>query len=214
MHSTPPLSTELALRAFEADQAFSTALAAVQASFKPGLSPIEAARAANAHGFAWLSRPCDDDPALVQVCLRHQGGAETDAVGENIAQLLAGLLGIALQPAAQTSEPEGGGGGPEDAPVVCPPVRPAAPATPEPEPEPLEEQQEPAAQLLDEQQKATAVSMCKAMDAATRKAFTIAFRDAFRVDRDQRSIIPLITELKHLEFIDRFSIEAAGGISE
>ena len=98
--------------------------------------------------------------------------------------------------------------------MVCPAVRPAAPATPEPEPEPLEEQSEPAAQLLDEQQKATAVSMCKAMDAATRKAFTIAFRDAFRVDRDQRSIIPLITELKHLEFIDRFSIEAAGGISE
>ena len=208
MHSTQPLSTELALRAFEADQAFSTALAAVQASFKPGLSPIEAARAANAHGFAWLSRPCDDDPALVQVCLRHQGGAETAAVGENIAQLLAGLLGIALQPAVQTSEPEGGT---EDAPLVCPAVRPA---TPEPEPEPIEEHSEPAAQLLDEQQKATAVSMCKAMDAATRKAFTIAFRDAFRVDRDQRSIIPLITELKHLEFIDRFSIEAAGGISE
>lgn len=208
MHSTQPLSTELALRAFEADQAFSTALAAVQASFKPGLSPIEAARAANAHGFAWLSRPCDDDPALVQVCLRHQGGAETAAVGENIAQLLAGLLGIALQPATQTSEPEGEGGT-EDSPLVCPAVRPATP-----EPEPIEEHSEPAAQLLDEQQKATAVSMCKAMDAATRKAFTIAFRDAFRVDRDQRSIIPLITELKHLEFIDRFSIEAAGGISE
>lgn len=212
MHSTQPLSTELALRAFEADQAFSTALAAVQASFKPGLSPIEAARAANAHGFAWLSRPCDDDPALVQVCLRHQGGAETAAVGENIAQLLAGLLGIALQPATQASEPEEAGT--DDAPLVCPAVRPAAPATPEPEPEPIEEHSEPAAQLLDEQQKATAVSMCKAMDAATRKAFTIAFRDAFRVDRDQRSIIPLITELKHLEFIDRFSIEAAGGISE
>lgn len=212
MHSTPPLSTELALRAFEADQAFSTALAAVQASFKPGLSPIEAARAANAHGFAWLSRPCDDDPALVQVCLRHQGGAETAAIGENIAQLLAGLLGIALQPATQASEPEGEAA--EDAPVVCPAVRPAATATPEPAPAPLEEHSEPAAQLLDEQQRATAVSMCKAMDAATRKAFTIAFRDAFRVDREQRSIIPLITELKHLEFIDRFSIEAAGGISE
>jgi hypothetical protein len=210
MHSTPPLSTELALRAFEADQAFSTALAAVQSSFQPGLSPIEAARKANAHGFAWLSRPCDDDPALVQVMLRHQGGAETAAVGDNIAHLLAGLLGIALQPAAQTSEPEGGGGD-DAAPVVCPAVRPAAPVDPEPEAEP---EQQPASQLLDDQQKATAVAMCKAMDAATRKAFTISFRDAFRVDRDARSIIPLITELKHLEFIDRFSIEAAGGISE
>ena len=209
MHSTPPLSTELALRAFEADQAFSTALAAVQSSFQPGLSPIEAARKANAHGFAWLSRPCDDDPALVQVMLRHQGGAETAAVGDNIAQLLAGLLGIALQPAAQTSEPEGRGG--DAAPVVCPAVRPAAPVDPELEAEP---EQQPASQLLDDQQKATAVAMCKAMDAATRKAFTISFRDAFRVDRDARSIIPLITELKHLEFIDRFSIEAAGGISE
>lgn len=209
MHSTPPLSTELALRAFEADQAFSTALAAVQSSFQPGLSPIEAARKANAHGFAWLSRPCDDDPALVQVMLRHQGGAETAAVGDNIAQLLAGLLGIALQPAAQTSEPEESGD--DAAPVVCPAVRPAAPVDSEPEAEP---EQQPASQLLDDQQKATAVAMCKAMDAATRKAFTISFRDAFRVDRDARSIIPLITELKHLEFIDRFSIEAAGGISE
>jgi len=210
MHSTPPLSTELALRAFEADQAFSTALAAVQSSFQPGLSPIEAARKANAHGFAWLSRPCDDDPALVQVMLRHQGGAETAAVGDNIAQLLAGLLGIALQPAAQTSEPEGGGGD-DAAPVVCPAVRPAAPVDPEPEADP---EQQPASQLLDDQQKATAVAICKAMDAATRKAFTISFRDAFRVDRDARSIIPLITEIRHLEFIDRFSIEAAGGISE
>ena len=211
MHSTPPLSTELALRAFEADQAFSTALAAVQSSFQPGLSPIEAARKANAHGFAWLSRPCDDDPALVQVMLRHQGGAETAAVGDNIAQLLAGLHGSALQPAAQASEPEGEWGGADAAPVVCPAVRPAAPVDPEPEAEP---EQQPASLLLDDQQKATAVAMCKAMDAATRKAFTISFRDAFRVDRDARSIIPLITELKHLEFIDRFSIEAAGGISE
>ena len=90
-------------------------------------------------------------------------------------------------------------------------MRPAAPVDPEPEAEP---EQQPTSQLLDDQQKATAVAMCKAMDAATRKAFTISFRDAFRVDRDARSIIPLITELKHLEFIDRFSIEAAGGISE
>jgi len=47
-----------------------------------------------------------------------------------------------------------------------------------------------------------------------RKAFTIAFRDAFRVDREERSITPLITEQRHLTFIDRFTVEAAGGISE
>ena len=107
--SSPPvpvLSTELALRAFEADQQFSAALAALQASFTEALSPVEAARQANAYGFSWLSRPCDDDASQIEVHLRHQGGAEAVAVGHDISQLLGGLLGLNLLAAGQTSEPE------------------------------------------------------------------------------------------------------------
>jgi hypothetical protein len=55
--------------------------------------------------------------------------------------------------------------------------------------------------------------MVKAMDADQRKAFTISFRDAFRVDRSVKAIAPVIQQVQHLHFIDRFSIEAAGGLA-
>jgi hypothetical protein len=192
------LSAELAMRAFEADASFSTALAQFQAGVTPGINPVQAARAATAHGFSWLARP--SGPNLIEVRLRHSGGADAVAEGQSLTELLAGLLGVAIDRDAPAAEPE----------AQCPLVAPQV----EPEPEQVAEQPEASSPLLDEEQKATAVLMCKAMDAVTRKAFTISFRDAFRVDRDARSIIPLITELKHLEFIDRFSIEAAGGVSE
>jgi len=215
--SSPPvpvLSTELALRAFEADQQFSAALAALQATFTQALSPVEAARKANAHGFSWLSRPSDDDASQIEVHLRHQGGAEAIAVGHDISQLLGGLLGLNLLAAGQTSEPEQGAVDNSTAlegralqPALQPELEPTGAAD-----NALDEDQPPA--LLDEQQKASAVSMIKAMTPEQRKAFTIAFRDAFRVDREERSITPLITEQRHLTFIDRFTVEAAGGISE
>ena len=145
-----------------------------------------------------MARP--SGPNLIEVRLRHSGGADAVAEGTSLPELLAGLLGLAIDTEAPTAEPE-------------PQAPPAAPQV-EPEPEQVAEQPEASSPLLDEQQKATAVAMCKAMDPVTRKAFTISFRDAFRVDREARSIIPLITELRHLEFIDRFSVEAAGGISE
>lgn len=215
--SSPPvpvLSTELALRAFEADQQFSAALAALQASFTQALSPVEAARQANAHGFSWLSRPCDDDDRLVEVHLRHQGGAEAIALGDDISHLLGGLLGLNLLAAGQTSEPEQSDADNATAPAdnaPQPPLQtdPGAAKAGDKGPE-----QTPGSALLDEQQKASAVSMIKAMTPEQRKAFTIAFRDAFRVDREQRSITPLITDQRHLSFIDRFTVEAAGGISE
>lgn len=201
MHRSAPLSTELALRAFEADQQFTQALAAVQRGLTADIDPITAARQANAHGFAWLSRPCDDDPSLVEVSLRHEGGAESLAIGTNIRDLLAGLLGLSLPQPVQAPDPVLT----EQQQPQSTPAVPAAPAADAAASEPT---------LLTDEQKATAVAMVRQMNAEQRKAFTIAFRDAFRVAREERSITPLITEIQHLEFIDRFSVEANGGIRE
>ena len=87
-----PMSTELALRAFDADAAFSTALAKFQNEVRPGLSPVQAARSASAHGFSWFCRP--SEPGFIEVRLRHSGGADVAAEGTSVSELLAGLLGL------------------------------------------------------------------------------------------------------------------------
>ena len=216
-----PLSTELALRSFEADASFSTALAEFQAETEPGLNPIQAARYATAHGFSWLARP--SGPGLIEVRLRHSGGADAAAEGSSVTELLAGLLGlvpgdetpaaapIPLQQKAQAPEP------PQilqklhkPAEVVEAAAESLAAATGGVV---VEEGPDPATPLTDEQ-KAAALEMVRAMDAAQRKAFTISFRDAFKVPSSAKAVAPLITELRHLHFVDRFSVEAAGGISE
>ena len=212
-----PLSTELALRSFEADASFSAALAEFQAKTEPGLNPIEAARYATAHGFSWLARP--SGPGLIEVRLRHSGGADAAAEGSSVTELLAGLLGLV----------------PGDEPVA-PPALPLQQKAQAPEPTAIEQPAEvveaaaeslaaatggvvveegpdPATPLTDEQ-KAAALEMVRAMDAAQRKAFTISFRSCFSVPASAKAVAPLITELKHLHFVDRFSVEAAGGISE
>jgi hypothetical protein len=58
-----------------------------------------------------------------------------------------------------------------------------------------------------------AVGLVKVMTPANRKAFAIAFRNAFEVPDNVVRIAGEITQLRHLDFIDRFNMEAAGGIS-
>jgi hypothetical protein len=62
-------------------------------------------------------------------------------------------------------------------------------------------------------QKAVAISMIKGLTADQRQSFTIAFRDCFRVDRSVKAIAPVIQQLQHLHFCDRWSIENAGGVA-
>jgi hypothetical protein len=76
-------------------------------------------------------------------------------------------------------------------------------ADPEPDPN----------QPLTDEQKAVCVQMISSLEADKQKAFKIAFRDAFRVPREAKSIAPLITEVRHMNFCDRWSIEAAGGVA-
>ena len=209
------LSTELALRAFEADASFSAALAACQAEFPPGIGPIEAARMATAHGFSWLSRP--SGPGCLEVRLRHCGGADAAAEGSSVAELLAGLLGLVWPAQAQAFQPEASTGlsiaedsTPEPEPVAAAAESLAAatdgvlvadPAEPDP------------STPLTEEQRTLALDVVKALTPAQRQAFTISFRDAFRVDRSAKAIAPLITELRHLEFCDRWTLEAAGKVA-
>ena len=217
------MTTELALRAFEADVSFSTALAAFQSQADPGLNPVQAARAATAHGFSWLARPCGD--GLIEVRLRHSGGADAAAEGSCLSDLLAGLLGLA--PGDET-------------PTAAPLPLQQKPQTPEPaqiiqhthkalEPDAAAaaeslaaatggtvvetDEPDPATPLTAEQREA-ALAMVKAMGPDARRSFTISFRDAFRVDRSVKAIAPVIQQLQHLHFIDRFTVEAAGGVSE
>ena len=66
---------------------------------------------------------------------------------------------------------------------------------------------------LTAEQKTVCVGMIKALTSEQRRLFTIAFRDAFRVPREEKAIAPLITEVRHMEFCDRWSIEAGGGVA-
>jgi hypothetical protein len=200
------ISTELALRAFEADIAFSASLATFQAVAPVGVDPITAAREAASHGFSWFCRP--SEPGFIEVRLRHSGGADVGAEGTSIPELLAGLLGLVWPADPQAAEPEPTPADTADTEPVQAAAESLAAATcgvviDEPDP----------TTPLTADQKAVAISMIKGLTADERKSFTISFRSAFAVDRSVNAIAPVITELRHLYFCDRWSIENAGGVA-
>lgn len=225
------ISTELALRAFNADCEFSSALSELQ-SHSHGITCVPSLLAsANKHGFSWILRP--SRPPIEQpweVVLRHIGGAEEAAYGDNCGDLLNHLLGFPLLAATQPQSSKHSEEGPE--------------TSKQPELKPTEEAAKPAARrdpekqtttvqgaapaglgteglspdrptsLLSEQQRLAAIEMVKVLNANARKAFTSHFRSAFKVPSSEKSLIPLITELQHLQFIDRFTVESSGGVAE
>jgi hypothetical protein len=211
------MSTELALRAFDADVAFSTALAEFQSDAPVGVDPISAARDAARHGFSWFCRP--SEPGFIEVRLRHSGGADVAAEGTSIPELLAGLLGLVWPGEAQADESE----------EICATriMSSSEHAELAAQPEPVQVAAESLAAatcgvVVDEpdpttpltaDQKAVAVGVIKALSADQRQSFTIAFRDCFRVDRSVKAIAPVIQQLQHLHFCDRWSIENAGGVA-
>lgn len=65
-------------------------------------------------------------------------------------------------------------------------------------------------QPLTAEDMATAQAMISALSQQQRKTFTDAFRQAFDVPREERSIKNRITEIRHLQFIRRFVDEAEG----
>jgi hypothetical protein len=212
-----PISTELALRAFEADVAFSTALAEFQSAAPVGVDPISAARNAARHGFSWFCRP--SEPGFIEVRLRHSGGADVGAEGTSVAELLAGLLGLVWPGEAQADKSE----------EICATriMSSSEHAELAAQPEPVQAAAESLAAatcgvVIDEpdpttplttEQKQVAINMIKGLTADQRQSFTIAFRSCFQVDRSVKAIAPVIQQLQHLHFCDRWSIENAGGVA-
>lgn len=222
----PPLCPELMQRHFDAECAFNAALAQFQAVVQPipnfALPTVlEAARPAFAQGFCYLIR--EQRGELVEVALRHKDGAEEiscaplDVAAPGL--LLAELLGIPVSTATQAVDLD------QSTPQATP-TQHVEPRLPGPGSEPADEPDlmgpdspadipgdDPSLTPLTAQQNEAALAMIKQMDPAARKAFQIAFRNAFDLDRNVTRITPHITQLRHLEFIDRFSVEAAGGIA-
>lgn len=198
------------------------ALAAVQAQLTPKTTLLQAVALLPAHGLAWHVKP-DEEEAGHIVALTHAGGDQLLTYAKNPAAGLAGLIGL---PAVLITELRFGA---QPEPTPAEPAAPAAPSAAAAAEslaeatagevvaaetfEPAEPAPDPSTPLSDEQ-RAVALEMVKQLAPEQRKAFTIAYRDAFRVDRAEKSIIPTITQLRHLQFIDRFTVEANGGISE
>jgi len=213
MHQQPQLlSTELALRAFDADAAFSAALAQLQLQTH-GQCAANVLAAANEAGFCWLFRPIDGE--VTEAILRHSAGSEEKALGDNPLALILGLLGaFPLEQEAQPAEPDKKmrkAHKPADpveavdvaaeslAAATCGVVI-AEPAQPGRAPE----------DPLSDQEKAAAIQMIKEMDPSERKSFAISFRSAFKVPASEKAIAPLILQFQHLDFVDRFTGEAMG----
>lgn len=197
---------------------------------------LKAAQPAFEAGFAYSASMWNGE---LQVTI-HRGSAELGSCApasptsysDTCARLLAGLLGIPLLELEHSSEPEQSQPATaacglrsvsdpvdtETAPVACglkPPQEPAAEEeadefeSVEPEPAPSSDIHRP----LSEEEKAAAITMIKAMATEQRKAFTKTFREVFKVPPEAKQVAPHITELQHLHFIDRYSVEAAGGIA-
>ena len=124
---TAPPTTEL-----EAAQALSAALCQFQQQVADHGTTAGLLASAHEFGFSWFSRPAT--AALgTQVVLRHVGGSAFDAIGDDPALLLLGLLGggfsdlyaVTIDDPAQPAEPTHAG------PAAAPePVAPAPSARP------------------------------------------------------------------------------------
>jgi hypothetical protein len=231
-----PLSVELSQRHFDAECAFIAALARFQAlgATVPDLtlaSVVKAAQPAFADGFCYLVR---QDEQSIEVSLRHSGGAEEVSFADaealvSPALLLAGLLGIPVdldgqapesgehtaQPEPVQSEPNADDALAQDSqePVTGIPVSEPEPDLMGPDSPADLPGDHPILRALTPEEIEAAVAMVKQMQPAQRKAFTIAFRCAFNVDDTVTRIATTITQVRHLQFIDRFTVEAAGGIA-
>jgi hypothetical protein len=218
----PPLCPELMQRHFDAECSFNAALARFQANVQPISSPslcnvLQAAKAAFDDGFCYLIR---QQGSSLEVALRHKDGAEEISHAlqgdADPALLLASLLGIPVGSSSQDSEPDLGSTVTVSVGVADQTPAPVAAGQPDligPD-SPVElPTAAPGLAVLTPEQHETALAMIKQMEPAARKAFQIAFRNAFDLDRNVTRITPHITQLRHLEFIDRFTVEAAGGIA-
>lgn len=216
-------------RQWQAECVLAEALSAFQADLKPATelslaAVVTAAKPAFAMGFSFSVQSSGEGTVVV---LMHKDGAQLSAETSSYdadfalsARLLAGLLGIPVQPQAQpskageaTTTPTSAAssaaaeaGEPQPSPSDPAPQQVASPAE-EPEHDPL------GLEPLEPQEIATLTAMLKAMarsDKEIWKRFTIAFRSQFQVPSTARTITDRVTQRRHADFIDRFERELAG----
>ncbi len=189
------------------------ALADLQAKYTATTTLADALALMPVYGLSWFVK--DSARSDVELRLCHSSGGDLAVLIDSEAPLklcLSGLIGlrsVVFPPAPEPAPVAPSAPGPDaiEAAAESLAAATAGQVIPEPTTEP-----DPETPLTDEQ-KASAVEMVKQMTAEQRKAFTIAFRDAYNVPREARAVAPYILQLKHLHFVDRFTVEAAGGVA-
>jgi hypothetical protein len=227
---TPQLAPDgAAMRAWlEAQGAFAADLAAFQSTNPTTASydmadVLAAIAPAQQLGFAYSVRWVSDQ---IEVRLMHRSGWDLISIdGGNAWEALADLLGVPLAPAAHVAAAQ-----PEPAPAPAPAPTPAkakvlpvaVAVVPEPAPTPAAEPDEFAdadlmgegtpdtpvlpedREPLNEADRETCLAMIRAITPEQRKAFTIAFRSHFNVDKSSRTIAPHIVQVQHQKFIQSY----------
>lgn len=200
----------------EAQGAFAADLAAFQATRPTACSGsmehvLEAVAPVHPLGFAYLLR-WNGDTSTLQVT--HRSGWDlvsvVDGDGEwwlNLADMLGVVIGSPAPAAATQPEPA-----PKPMPAPVPAPTPAPAEEPDefadadlmgegvPETPVLPEDREP----LSEADRETCLSLIRALTQEQRKAFTIAFRSHFNVDKSSRVIAPHIVQVQHQKFIQSY----------
>jgi hypothetical protein len=219
-HSPPP--DELAAR-----QRFYSSLSDLQeealtpaATCGPDLRALLAL--ASEHGFCWVDTGSELIVAHIgghQIACQFPRETELDSTGEVVAWALG--LPLELIPARATAEPSvpAADADADEPEAAAPDPQPAAEEEEEEEDAAAPEPDRAAALVapgrattdpLTENERNAALAMVKGMTADQRKSFTLAFRHAFSVPREEKAIAPLIQQFQHLQFVDRFTGEAAG----
>lgn len=196
-----------------------------QACSSPPIQPtlpavLAAAMPALQAGFSYTASHWNGE---LTVALHYQGAelgssapATPSSYSDTCARLLAGLLGLPLAESGQPVEPDLTAA---PAPAAAEPTQPAQSVEPETAAaaaEPAPASPSPAADVqrpLSDEEAASAIAMIKAMPTDQRKAFTKAFREVFDVPPEAKQVAPFIQRLEHLHFIDRYTVEAAGGVA-
>jgi len=168
---------------------------------------------ASEYGFCWFDTGSELIVAHIgghQIACQEEEGATT---GQAVCWALG--LPMSLIPERAAAEPSAPAADADEPDAAAPDPEPAAEeeeekaAAPDPDPEPSTPGRA-TTDPLTESERSAALAMVKAMAADQRKAFTLAFRHAFSVPREEKAIAPLIQQFQHLQFVDRFSGEAAG----
>jgi hypothetical protein len=233
-----PPTANLDLRRFEADAAFSTALAELQAGEPAATVAAEAKRAA-AFGFSWIARPFNPN-TVTQVSLRHKDGGEVRACGDSPTALLAGLLGHPLahdwapDPAVEAAGSDLGTAAEPSAAPAAEPEQHSTSATPSPAQAAPAAAQVAAESLaaatsgvvvaevaaepdpstpLTKEEKDVVIKMVLDLEPEAQRSFKIYFRSAFRVPSSVKSVANVITEHRHRVFCETWMSEYFGRVA-